>query len=540
VDKKTFLENFGVIAEAPNGIQQLREIVLSLAMKGKLVNAKPGKEQNIQCDLEALRLDASRLWGHDYIADSPNHWSVIPMARLGKWGSGGTPKKGNADYYGGTIPWLVIGDLNDGLVESASSMITQKAVDESSATLIPKGAVLIAMYGSIGKAGITSIACTTNQAIAHCLPDEKVISAKYMLQLVLGLRSRLFTQARGLAQQNISQTVLKHLMLSVPPISEQEKIVAKVDELMALCDELEAEKTKQEALRSAARDSAIDAISVSTTPEELSAAWSRISNNWEVVCDSSKSVDRLRSLIVSLGVSGRLADCSESSGDVSSLIKSMAESKATALSELRRADKDFIQHESPRILDFPQYWAQGYLGEFCLVVMGNSPPGDSYRDTEGDGVPLINGPVEFSANPLGNTLKTKFTTSPTYMCKQNDMLVCVRGATTGRTNIAGFDACIGRGVALVRAWESQSFVNLIMWNVGAQLLAAGKGTTFPSISYQDIAGLHVGIPPLAEQERIVAKVSELLGYCDQIEGQLRLRSEIESRFAGASSQLQTI
>jgi len=523
MDTKTFLENFGVIADAPNGVQQLRKLIYDLAVEGKLISLNSSTSE-----LNATEMDQRRRIKNVVKMFNGNSTSAGEKARLAKNQLG--------------VPYIATKDIEYGFqpVDYQTGLYVDK--EDAKYKIAPKGAVLICLEG--GSAGrkmalLDRDVAFGNKLFANVCNEE--LDPKFLLITFLSTSfQNQFKAGMSGIIGGISKARFSEIEISVPSIERQEKIVAKVDDLMALCDELEAEKAKQEALRSAARDSAIDAISTATTPEELSTAWSRISNNWEVVSDSIKSVDRLRSLIVLLGVSGRLADCSESSADVSRLIKSMAESKATALSDLRRADKDFIQNESPRILDFPQHWAQGYLGEFCLVVMGNSPPGDSYRDSEGDGVPLINGPVEFSANPLGNTLKTKFTTSPTYMCKQNDMLVCVRGATTGRTNIAGFDACIGRGVALVRAWESQSFVNLIMWNVGAQLLAAGKGTTFPSISYKDIAGLHVGIPPLEEQERIVAKVSELLSYCDQIEAHLRLRSEIESLFAGASSQLLTV
>ena len=88
----------------------------------------------------------------------------------------------------------------------------------------------------------------------------------------------------------------------------------------------------------------------------------------------------------------------------------------------------------------PDKWRSACLGEIADIVMGNSPPGDSYND-EGIGTPLINGPVEFSDGPLGKTLRKKFTTSPAKMCKESDLLICVRGSTTGRTNVAGFEAC---------------------------------------------------------------------------------------------------
>jgi type I restriction enzyme S subunit len=240
MDLKTFFDNFEIIANAPGGIARLREFILDLAISGMLVDRNEQDTPiDISWDLEQLKLDAQKIWGEKFLESSPKSWVTVPLALVGKWGSGGTPKRGNKEYYGGDIPWLVIGDLNDGLVLDAENFITKKGLAESSATIVPKGAVFVAMYGSIGKSGIAGIECATNQAIAHCIPNQNLISTEYLFQLVLGIRKRLFSQGKGLAQQNISQTVLKHLMVSLPPINEQKRIVAKVDELMALCDELE-------------------------------------------------------------------------------------------------------------------------------------------------------------------------------------------------------------------------------------------------------------------------------------------------------------
>jgi restriction endonuclease S subunit len=173
------------------------------------------------------------------------------------------------------------------------------------------------------------------------------------------------------------------------------------------------------------------------------------------------------------------------------------------------------------------------LDSVADIRMGNSPPGHSYNET-GQGVPLINGPVEFSSGPLGLTVRTKFTTSPTKLCKRGDLLICVRGSTTGRTNIAAFDACIGRGVAAITAHDNQIYINLFVWSQRAKIFALGTGSTFPSISYDDLASLELTLPPLAEQKRIAAKVEELMGICDALEAQQRERESRKSVLVRAS------
>lgn len=115
----------------------------------------------------------------------PNGWAIKPMTEVVTWGSGGTPKATESQYYdNGDIPWLIIGDLNDGVVTESQSKITELGLKNSSAKIIPAGTLLVAMYGSIGKLGITGIECCTNQAIAFA-KELRGVSTKYMLNSVI-------------------------------------------------------------------------------------------------------------------------------------------------------------------------------------------------------------------------------------------------------------------------------------------------------------------------------------------------------------------
>src|SRR5690348_16859114 len=94
------------------------------------------------------------------------------LGEVGQWGSGGTPKSTEGSYYGGDIPWIRSGDLPDGPVLEHQASITKAGLNNSSAKWVPEGALLIALYGAtIGKLGITTYRVTTNQAVAHCIPE---------------------------------------------------------------------------------------------------------------------------------------------------------------------------------------------------------------------------------------------------------------------------------------------------------------------------------------------------------------------------------
>lgn len=155
----------------------------------------------------------------------PEGWSKTTLGAIGRWGSGGTPKRGVSGYYSGSIPWLKIADINDGVVTEAEETITEEGLRNSSAKLVNPGTLLVAMYGSIGKLGIAGTQCATNQAIAFCVPDPALATSSFLFQLLLYLRPVLIGEGKGGNQSNISQTVLKALEVPLPPIEVQNELV---------------------------------------------------------------------------------------------------------------------------------------------------------------------------------------------------------------------------------------------------------------------------------------------------------------------------
>ena len=158
------------------------------------------------------------------------------MPEVIEWGSGGTPKATVKEYYeNGDIPWLIIGDLNNGIVTKSETKITKLGLDNSSAKMIPPNTLLVAMYGSIGKLGITEIECCTNQAIAFAKKMHGV-TTKYMFYYMAMMKSKLISKGKGGTQKNISQTVLNSLDVIVPPMKEQQRIVTRIEELFSQLD----------------------------------------------------------------------------------------------------------------------------------------------------------------------------------------------------------------------------------------------------------------------------------------------------------------
>ena len=166
----------------------------------------------------------------------PEGWKKLSLGEVAKWGSGGTPTAGNAKYYDGDIPWAIIGDLNDTVVSKTAKYITKLGLENSSAKMVPVGAILIAMYGSIGKLGIAGIPMATNQAIAFAVPDESIVLAPYLFYYLRSQRELLLWNGKGATQQNISQTLLKSWEIPIPPLAEQHKIVELLEDHLSRLD----------------------------------------------------------------------------------------------------------------------------------------------------------------------------------------------------------------------------------------------------------------------------------------------------------------
>ncbi len=139
----------------------------------------------------------------EFLWEIPSEWIWATLDDVADWSSGGTPKSSESKYYDGDIPWLVIGDLNDGLVTISQKKITKLGLENSSAKIVSIGAVLVAMYGSIGKLGIAGIECATNQAIAFTKENLVKVIPKYLYYYIFCARPKLFEIGKGGAQQNI-------------------------------------------------------------------------------------------------------------------------------------------------------------------------------------------------------------------------------------------------------------------------------------------------------------------------------------------------
>ena len=238
----------------------LRQKILDLAIHGKLVPQDPNDEP-ASVLLERIKAEKERLIKEGKIkrskksaktADTPHYenvpfevpkgWVWTTLGEVGTWQSGGTPSRSNKTYYGGNIPWLKTGDLNDGLISNIPESITEEAVANSSAKINPTGSVLIAMYGAtIGKLGILTFPVTTNQACCACIEFNAIIQL-YLFYFLLSQRNEFIAKGGGGAQPNISKEIIVNTFIPLPPLSEQQHIVMEIEKWFALIDQIEQSK----------------------------------------------------------------------------------------------------------------------------------------------------------------------------------------------------------------------------------------------------------------------------------------------------------
>ena len=217
-------------------IKQAKSKILDLAIHGKLVPQDPTDEPAAEL-LKRINPKAEIACDNAQYGKLPNGWCETLLGNIGTWQSGATPSRLRKDYYGGNIPWLKTGDLNDGIVQSIPECITEKALEETSVKLNPAGSILIAMYGAtIGKIGILSEPATTNQACCACV--DYITEKMFLFYFLLANREKFIAMGGGGAQPNISKEKIIHTHIPFPPLQEQHRIVAKIEELFAQLDRI--------------------------------------------------------------------------------------------------------------------------------------------------------------------------------------------------------------------------------------------------------------------------------------------------------------
>ena len=287
----------------------LRQKILDLAIHGKLVPQDPNDEP-ASVLLERIRDEKERLIKEGKIkrpkkakatSDKPHYenepfevpssWVWTTLGKIGNWQSGATPSRLRKDYYGGNIPWLKTGDLNDGYISDIPEYITETALKETSVKLNPKDSVLIAMYGAtIGKVGILSFPATTNQACCAC--TDYLVKKMYLFYFLLANREKFIAMGGGGAQPNISKEKIVSTLIPLPPKQEQSRIVEGIEHWLSLVDCIEKNKDNLQRTIKEAKSKILTLafhgklVPQDPTDEPASELLKRINPKAEITCDN--------------------------------------------------------------------------------------------------------------------------------------------------------------------------------------------------------------------------------------------------------------
>lgn len=260
-------QHFGELYSVKATVAELRKTILQLAVMGKLVPQDPNDEPASEL-LKVIELEKQRLAKEGKIKQPkpllkikpeeipyllPNGWEWVRVIDVVDVGTGSTPATTNPAYYNGTIPWYTSSATNNIIAKTPDTFITESAIKETNCKIFPSGSLIIAMYGQGKTRGQISeivVPGATNQAIAAMIFYESSQEIKrYIKYYFVKIYEEIRSIAEGGAQPNLNVGKIKETLIPLPPLAEQHRIVAKVDQLMALCDRLEgaitAAQTKQ-------------------------------------------------------------------------------------------------------------------------------------------------------------------------------------------------------------------------------------------------------------------------------------------------------
>ena len=466
----------------------------------------------------------------------PKGWKKTTLGAEFEWSSGGTPKSGTPAYYeNGTIHWLNISDLNDGLISCAEKQITELGLKESSAKIVTKNSVLIAIYGSIGKLGINTIPLATNQAICFTKKIPEYISNKFLFYYLLSIRNQLISMGKGGTQQNISQTVLKAVPFFYPTNKEtQQAIVNKIESLFAEIDAgIASLKTAQKQLKQYRQSLLKNAFN-----GELTKQW-RLEN-----ADRLPSANELLAQIQA----AREQHHAQQLADWQIAVKQWEQAgKQGKKPSKPKAPTQAVKFEE-NFADLPNGWGVMKLDNLATeYVLGKMLDKNKNKGKDRPYLGNINvrwGKFEFSET---KTMKIEDDETERYLVKYGDLIIC-EGGEPGRCAVWKHDKEMFIQKALHRVrfpfvYLAEFAFYYLSYAVKLPLVTdLFTGTTIKHLTGTALGNILFPVCSLTEQTQIIAILESKLTACDQLttelatqlkQAELLKQAVLKSAFSGS-------
>ncbi|MDO3383688.1 restriction endonuclease subunit S [Gilvimarinus algae] len=560
------------------GVKKLRELILELAVRGKLVPQDPNDEPASEL-LKRIAKEKAQLVADKKIKkpkklpeitvdekpfNLPEGWAwarledLAPMSLFdGDW------IESKDQDPNGKVRLVQLADVGVGVFKNVSSkFINRETLTRLNCTTLQQGDVLIARLPSpIGRAcifpNLKEEAITAVDVAILRLMDFTV--APYVMNVAnsLTFRSQVESYGKGATRFRISTGNLKTILVPVCSKLEQHRIVAKVDELMALCDQLEKQTEQSLDAHATLADTLLDALTQAQSHTELMDNWQRLEQNWDILFPSTiaglRAIDKLKQTILQLAVMGKLVPpasrkAKESQHDepASELLKRIAAEKAQLVKDKKIKKQKPLPPvtEDEKPFELPDGWCTVRFADLCQEV-ATGPFGSMISKSEyvNGGVPLINpshmieGKVVEDPQVSVSHIKAKELAS--YKVYENDVVMARRGEMGRCAVISDRESewLCGTGSFVLRfnAEVSRPYILLLFKTRYAVEYLGGQsiGTTMTNLNHGILNRMPVPLPPLEAQKRIVAKVEELTSLCDQLKQRLQTAQQTQRHFTDA-------
>lgn len=524
------------------GIERLRALILDLAVRGKLVpqvaSDEPASElmKRVGQVREALEGKGKKAAAAIPPTDVPAGWVAVPLADLAYPQAGFAFKSVGFNELGVGLPLIRIRDVGQPFTGTFYSG------DYRDDFVVHEGDYLISMDGEFRVATWNGPEALLNQRVSRLqfYGDEVVrpfVAMALQTELTQLQGVKAYTTVDHLSGKQIAGSVIR-----VPPLAEQRRITAKVNELMALCDALEGESAAALAAHQTLVETLLTTLVASADVAELTANWARLEAHFFTLFTTEASVDALKQAILDMAVRGRLVEQEAEPSDTLAAIAAERQAMAAA-KQIRLKARTTSAIVSTPPFEAPRFWQWSKLGE--LGGLENGDRGREYPNKSAlklSGIPFVNaGHLE---NGVVNSSLMTFISDEHFArlgggkFQDGDILYCLRGSL-GK---AGLVSGIGRGaiassLVIIRLAPSflRSFMMIYLGSSLAQTMIKkyDNGTAQPNLSSDNLAKFLVPVPPLAEQQRIVAKVDALMALCNDLKARTADAGRIQMRLADA-------
>ncbi len=558
------LSNMELLATAPGGVAKLRELILTLAVQGKLVPQDPADEpagvllQKIRAEKDRLIAEGkikrdkplAEIAQEDKPFELPMGWEWVRLsALLQKIGAGSTPLGGREVYVPSGVKFLRSQNVwDEGLRLDGVAFIKPETHAKMAGTVVVANDLLFNITGaSIGRCAVVPSDFDEANVSQHVtiiravLPElnaflHKVLVSRHVQQTVMDVQV-------GVSREGLSIAKLGQFLIPVPPLAEQSRIVTRVEALMRLCDALEAKGQLEATQHAQLVSTLLGTLTASTTPEALVANWQRVAQHFDLLLDRPEAIDALEQTLLQLAVRGLLVPQDPTDEPASALLQKIRAEKdrliATGQIKQGKPLPPITDEEKP--FELPVGWEWVRLQQAYDVRDGTHDT-PKYQST---GFPLVT-----SKNLYGGVLDLSDVKlispadheqiSARSRVDRDDILFAMIGSI-GNPVIVDTDTEFSvKNVALFKyyaaALSCPKYLLLVLQTEASGMKERAAGGVQSFISLGQLRSTVVALPPLAEQSRIVTCVTALRRLCSDLRQRLAEREAVQSRLAEALVQ----